>query len=67
MTEKKSTANHILLHCMPLTAIILSLDMANIDFFNLDARGAEFEILSSINFEQIVIKVFTLLLGAACK
>jgi hypothetical protein len=63
MTEQKSTAERLLIHCMPLTAIILSLDITNIDFFNLDARGEEFEILSSIDFEQIYIKVFALFLG----
>jgi hypothetical protein len=64
MTEQISTAKHMLIHCMPLTAIILSLDITNIDFFNLDARGEEFEILSSINFEQINIKVCALFLSA---
>lgn len=64
MNEK---SKRFVIHCMPLMAIIWSLDMTTIDFFSLDAKGSEFEILRTIAFERILIKVFVPPLEQSCK
>jgi Methyltransferase FkbM domain len=52
----KSDAKFFDIHCMPLTAILLAVNMTEIDFFSLDIEGHELDVLRAIDFDQIKIK-----------
>lgn len=52
----KSSAQFFDIHCMPLTAILLAVNMTDIDFFSLDIEGHELDVLRAIDFDQIKIK-----------
>lgn len=57
VTSNKSESQFFDVHCMPLTAILLALNMTNIDLFSLDIEGHEMEVLRTLDFDQIKIKV----------
>ena len=43
--------------CFPFTSIVFALGNPIIDFFSLDVEGAELEILKTVNFDLIRIRV----------
>jgi Methyltransferase FkbM domain len=51
----KSDAKFFDIHCMPLTAILLAVNMTEIDFFSLDIEGHELDVLRAIDFDKIKI------------
>lgn len=53
---QKSAAAFFDVHCMPLTAILLAVNMTDIDFFSLDIEGHELDVLRAIDFDQINMK-----------
>lgn len=57
VTSNKSEPKFFDVHCMPLTAILLALNMTTIDLFSLDIEGHEMEVLRTLDFDQIKIKV----------
>jgi len=54
--SKKSDGQFFDIHCMPLTSILLALNMTDIDLFSLDIEGHEMEVLRSLDFDLIKIK-----------
>ena len=54
---KFGKAHTIPIMCLPLYSILQALDNPTVDFFNLDVEGYEFEILKTIPFDKVDIKV----------
>jgi hypothetical protein len=52
----KSDTKFFDIQCMPLTAILLAVNMTEIDFFSLDIEGHELDVLRAIDFDKIKIK-----------
>ena len=48
------------MQCFPLYSILLALDDPTVDYFSLDVEGAEMEILKTISWEKVDIKVLTI-------
>jgi Methyltransferase FkbM domain len=44
-------------HCMPLYSILLSVNRTTIDFFSLDIEGNELDVLRTLPFDKVDIKV----------
>lgn len=67
---KRTNKNHVFKHpydrrtlkleCLPLTSIIMALGNPTIDYLSLDIEGAEFQVLKTIDFERVDIKVISL-------
>lgn len=45
------------LHCMPLYSILLSVKRTTVDFFSLDIEGNELDVLRTLPFDKVDIKV----------
>lgn len=43
--------------CFPLLSYIKALNVTSVDYFSLDVEGAEFDILQSIPWKEVDIKV----------
>ena len=43
--------------CLPLYSILLALDNPTIDYFSLDIEGSELDVLKTIPFDKVDIKV----------
>ena len=43
--------------CLPLYSILLALDNPRVDYFSLDIEGNELEVLKTIPFDKVDIKV----------
>jgi len=44
--------------CFPIFSVLLALNVATVDFFTLDVEGAELDVLKTIPFDSILIKIF---------
>lgn len=44
-------------HCMPLYSILLAMNRTSIDFFSLDIEGNELDVLRTLPFDKVDIKV----------
>ena len=47
------------MQCIPLTSIIKALGNPTIDYLSLDIEGAELQVLESISFDDVDIKVIS--------
>jgi hypothetical protein len=56
VNSNKSDSQFFEIHCMPLTSILLALNMTDIDVFSLDIEGHEMEVLRTLDFDLIKIK-----------
>ena len=54
-----SFQHDITVQCFPLFSIMLALGVKTIDYFSLDVEGPELEILETIPFHKLYIKVFS--------
>jgi hypothetical protein len=54
---KKSKIGHAVVQCIPITTLLLALNKREVDYFSLDVEGNELEVLRTIDFKQIDIKV----------
>ena len=54
----------IKVQCFTLSSILLALGQTEIDFFSLDVEGPELDILNTIPFDKVKIKVILLEYGA---
>lgn len=52
--QTESTVN---VQCVPLYSILLAMNRTTIDLFSLDIEGLEFEVLKTIPFDKVDIKV----------
>lgn len=43
--------------CFPLYAILSALNLTTVDYFSLDIEGAELDVLKTIPWENVLIKV----------
>ncbi|CAG7829839.1 unnamed protein product, partial [Allacma fusca] len=50
---------NVSIQCFPLYSVLLALNRTVIDFFSLDVEGSEMDILRTIPFDKILIKVIT--------
>lgn len=65
VNSKATDSKFFDVHCMPLTAILLALNMTDIDLFSLDIEGNEIDVLRLLDFDLIKIKaseIFTALI-----
>lgn len=58
--DEGSGINKIPVQCFPFYSFMLALDMKTVDYFSLDVEGVELEILKTIPFDKIEIKVFSI-------
>lgn len=49
-----------ILSCFPLGVVLEAIGVQHVDYFSLDVEGSELDILRSIDYERIVIDVFTI-------
>ena len=43
--------------CFPLVSLLLAANLTSVDYFSLDVEGQEFNVLKSISWDRINIKV----------
>lgn len=48
---------HYVIPCFPLLTLLKALDISTIDYFNLDVEGVELEVLKTIPFKEVFIRV----------
>lgn len=51
------TGEHIRVQCFPLTLYIAALGIKTVDYFSLDIEGDEIDVLETIPFNEVDIKV----------
>ena len=49
----------ILAQCFPVYSLLLALNRTTVDYFSLDVEGSELQILKTIPFDKVDIKVLT--------
>ena len=49
----------ILAQCFPIYSLLLALNRTTVDYFSLDVEGSELQILKTIPFDKVNIKVLT--------
>jgi Methyltransferase FkbM domain len=47
----------VLLQCIPITTLLLALNVTHVDYFSLDIEGSEMDVLSTIDFDRFEITV----------
>ena len=45
--------------CLPVYSLLLALNMTNVDYFSLDVEGGELDVLKTIPFHSVNIKVLS--------
>lgn len=48
---------HVDVQCFPLASYIMALNITSVDYFSLDVEGSEMEVLQTIPFNLVDIKV----------
>jgi Methyltransferase FkbM domain len=50
----------VFLQCIPITTLLLALNVTHVDYFSLDVEGSELEVLKTIDFLKfdITVRVF---------
>ena len=56
---KKKSGKIINVECFPLASILFSLNQTSVDFLSLDVEGVELDILQTIPFDLLDIKILT--------
>ncbi|XP_035714498.1 protein Star-like [Folsomia candida] len=51
--------------CFPIYAILSALNLTTVDYFSLDIEGAELDVLKTIPWNKVLIKVFSIEVHAA--
>ena len=49
----------ILAQCFPVYSLLLALNRTTVDYFSLDVEGSELQVLKTIPFDKVDIKVLT--------
>ena len=57
---KKKNKYAVLVQCFPLVSLMAAVGKREIDYFFLDVEGAEIDILKTIPFDEMYIKVMTI-------
>ncbi|KAJ8314217.1 hypothetical protein KUTeg_008778 [Tegillarca granosa] len=57
--EQKILPREIQVQCFPLYSILLALNQSTIDFLSLDVEGSELDVLQTIPFDKVDIKMIT--------
>ena len=59
----EASANRIKIQCFPLYTVLLALGNPTVNYFSLDIEGAEFKVLSTLPFDKVDVKVWTIETG----
>jgi len=59
-TKILSTWTKFEVQCFPIYAILAAVNVSVVDYFSLDVEGIEMQVLESIPFDRVLIKVFSL-------
>lgn len=54
---EKKKSSYVNVQCFPLYTYLLALNVTEIDYFSLDVEGSELNVLKTIPFDKINIKV----------
>lgn len=46
------------MQCFPIYSLLSALSVTTVDYFSLDVEGAEMEVLATIPFDKVFIKVY---------
>ena len=49
----------VLAQCVPVYSLLLALNRTTVDYFSLDVEGSELQVLKTIPFDKVDIKVLT--------
>lgn len=60
LNNKTIKSKMITVQCFPLYSILLAVNRTQIDFFSLDVEGFELQVLTTIPWHKVAIKVTTL-------
>jgi hypothetical protein len=55
--QQKDTENIYKMQCFPLYSILLAIGRTDVDYFGLDVEGAEYNILKTIPWHKVNMKV----------
>jgi Methyltransferase FkbM domain len=47
----------VMLQCIPITTLLLALNVTHVDYFSLDVEGHELDVLQTIDFDKFDITV----------
>lgn len=53
-----STSETVQVQCFPLYSILLAVNRTTVDFFSLDVEGSELDVLNTIPWHKVDIKVY---------
>ena len=53
----KEREEHVEVQCFPIFSILTALNVTTVDYFSLDVEGNEFDILKTIPWKKVNIKV----------
>ena len=56
---KSTQAGYVPVQCFPIYSILLALGRTEVDYFSLDVEGAELDVLKTIPFDKVNIKVLS--------
>lgn len=60
MKQVRMKKDMVQIQCFPLYSLMLALNRTTIDFFSLDVEGDEFNVLKTIPFDKLDIKMMTI-------
>jgi Methyltransferase FkbM domain len=55
--DKTRSATSVLVQCVPLYSILLAINKTTIDLFSLDIEGNELDVLKTLPYDKVDIKV----------
>jgi FkbM family methyltransferase len=55
-----SNNEEVRVQCFPLFSLLSALNVTVVDYFSLDVEGHEYQVLQTIPFDKVLIKVFLL-------
>jgi hypothetical protein len=55
--DKPPKSNRVILQCFPLYSILLAVGKTKVDYFSLDVEGSETQILKTVPWHRVDIKV----------
>ena len=56
-TQSNGTTEIVQVQCFPLYSILLAVNRTTVDFFSLDVEGSELDVLNTIPWHKVDIKV----------
>ena len=59
VSDTATSKKRVKIQCFPLYSILLALNQLRVDYFSLDVEGAEMDVLNTIPFDKVDIKMMS--------